>query len=326
LEADRYWTVIVTKEPVYHEIVVTVDPEEAGNTTGEGTYLEGSEVTLIASANEGYVFLNWSEGEDVVSTDTSITFLAELDRSLVAHFAPTREIGVEITGPGSVTIDEQPYTQAVVVIQGSGVSLVALPGDKARFEGWYVGDSLVSADLELLVQVNEDSSLTAKFIQQYTLTITIEGNGVITSNDETYTSQLLADEGTMFNLEAIADEGWVFLGWSGDLVETSTTASLQLDADKSIQANFEFFVAGAKLQENGFQVYPNPFSQSIYLEYASEIQSLCLRDAAGKIVWQQKSPVNHEIDLGFLAEGIYFLSIVRNDRSAEVNKLIKLNR
>ena len=67
-------------------ISASVNPEIAGTVSGTGDYLPGTEVTLTATANTGYVFANWTEGGNVVSENAVYTFTVEAARSLVANF------------------------------------------------------------------------------------------------------------------------------------------------------------------------------------------------------------------------------------------------
>lgn len=46
----------------------------------------GNQVTVTAQANSGYIFVNWTEAGTEVSTDSSYTFAAATDRTLVANF------------------------------------------------------------------------------------------------------------------------------------------------------------------------------------------------------------------------------------------------
>ena len=68
-------------------IDATASPSEGGTVTGTGNYAEGSICNLIATANEGYTFTNWTENGVVVSTDATYSFTVEIDRVLVANFA-----------------------------------------------------------------------------------------------------------------------------------------------------------------------------------------------------------------------------------------------
>ena len=66
-----------------HTITATA---ENGTVEGAGTYEHGAEVTLTATADEGYEFVNWTAGKDTVSTEATYTFTVEADVNLVANF------------------------------------------------------------------------------------------------------------------------------------------------------------------------------------------------------------------------------------------------
>ena len=68
-------------------VTVSVNPEYAGSVTGDGNYVHGEEVTLKATPNEGYKFLNWTENGNVVSEDAEYSFEITSYRDLVANFA-----------------------------------------------------------------------------------------------------------------------------------------------------------------------------------------------------------------------------------------------
>ena len=67
-------------------IGVVPNPAEGGTVTGTGTYNLGETATMIAAANEGYVFVNWTEGGEVVSTEAIYSFIVTGSRDLVANF------------------------------------------------------------------------------------------------------------------------------------------------------------------------------------------------------------------------------------------------
>ena len=72
-------------EKTKHTIEVTIsEDDKMGTVTGAGTYYEGTEVTLTAKANSGYVFVDWSDG----STEETRTFTAGVDlpETLTANF------------------------------------------------------------------------------------------------------------------------------------------------------------------------------------------------------------------------------------------------
>lgn len=73
---------------VSYSVTVTVVPAVAGTVTGQGNYNDGSAVTLTATTNPGYAFVNWTENGSVVSTDEEYTFTIHANRNLVANFTP----------------------------------------------------------------------------------------------------------------------------------------------------------------------------------------------------------------------------------------------
>lgn len=77
----------LVSEIVQHEITTSVNLGNAGNTQGAGTYFDGEDVTVKATArNYNYTFAYWSENGEFVSSDAEYKFVAESDRDLQANF------------------------------------------------------------------------------------------------------------------------------------------------------------------------------------------------------------------------------------------------
>jgi uncharacterized repeat protein (TIGR02543 family) len=68
----------------------------------------------------------------------------------------------------------------------------------------------------------------------YTLTVNITGQGSVTLNPPggTYNA------GTNVTLTAVADPGWVFSGWSGDLTGSTNPETITMDSNKTVTATF----------------------------------------------------------------------------------------
>jgi hypothetical protein len=70
------------------------NPSGAGVITGTGNVPAGGSVTLTASQNWGYVFVNWTENSIVLGTATSLTLdNVQANHSIVANF---RDVGVGV--------------------------------------------------------------------------------------------------------------------------------------------------------------------------------------------------------------------------------------
>ena len=108
------------------DVTATAEPAEGGTVTGAGTYYQDDECTLTATANEGYAFVNWTEGVDetgtpnVVSTDATYTLEVTSAHTLVAHFELDRPQGT-INGKFSVnaTGDQVYFSQGNLQYQAS---------------------------------------------------------------------------------------------------------------------------------------------------------------------------------------------------------------
>ena len=86
-----------------NRIDVIAEPANAGTATGGGVYPEGSQVIVEASANPGYVFLNWTEAGATVSTAAVYAFVSDVRRALVANFIAQPALTTTIAS-GVVTI------------------------------------------------------------------------------------------------------------------------------------------------------------------------------------------------------------------------------
>ena len=67
-------------------ISASADPSEGGTIYGEGEYDYGTECTLTATANESYIFVEWTRNGESVSTNETYTFTVTDTEAYVAHF------------------------------------------------------------------------------------------------------------------------------------------------------------------------------------------------------------------------------------------------
>lgn len=80
-------TLVANFGPAF-SITTSAQPTSGGSTAGDGSYTYGSSVTVSASANANYAFVNWTEGGVPVSVARNYTFIASANRALVANFVP----------------------------------------------------------------------------------------------------------------------------------------------------------------------------------------------------------------------------------------------
>ncbi len=113
-------------------VTTSARPSEGGSVSGGGLYEEGDLVEVIAIANSGYRFINWTEGLIEVSTDAVYSFtMGTTVRSLTANFL------TEGTGwPKEIKLSATDITNTSVTLRLSQ----AVPD--AEFYLVYVGDVL----------------------------------------------------------------------------------------------------------------------------------------------------------------------------------------
>ena len=145
-----------------YEITATANPAEAGVVTGAGSYGSDAPCTLIAIARDGFTFINWTENDVVVSTNSYYSFIVNGDRNLVANFGTT---GLD---ESSNKIDVYPNP----VERGQTVRLGMADGEIGE-----VQVDIINA-LGVLVETRRATSLQAPNVAGvYTLRITVEGQG-----------------------------------------------------------------------------------------------------------------------------------------------------
>ncbi|MCK5123867.1 MAG: hypothetical protein KAQ82_01440, partial [Dehalococcoidia bacterium] len=148
------------------EYELTTSSTEGGDIviSGEGTYADGTIVTIEAVADECYEFVEWT-GADVADPYSPITTLTiDEAKSITAVFALlSYELTTDSTVGGAVT---SPGEDTFTYDCGTDVPLVATAEEGYYFVNW-------SGDVDTIANVNG-----------YTTTITMMGDYSITANFE----------------------------------------------------------------------------------------------------------------------------------------------
>ena len=159
--------------PIY-TITTSANPATAGTITGAGTYEKDASVTLEATPNAGYKFVNWTVGGVEKSTDAKYSFTASANVTAVANFelsdpeVPTYAISVSANDDAMGTI-----TGAGDYTEGSPVTLIATPYAGYRFVNWTVGGEVKSTEATYSFTASEALTIVANFeaIPKYDITV-----------------------------------------------------------------------------------------------------------------------------------------------------------
>ncbi len=233
------------------EYDLTTSSTAGGSVTlpGEGTftYYDGTVVNLVATANSGYYFINWTGDVDTITNVNAPTTTITMNDnySITANFKyiPPGKVALTTssTAGGSVTT---PGEGAFLYNLGTVVNLVAEAEEGYSFVNW-TGNVGTIADVNApttTITMNDNYSVTANFVRtglQYDLTISSTDGGSVTVPGE---GTFAFDKGTVVNLVADAATGYMFLYWTGD-VDTvanvnAASTTITVNGDYSITAHF----------------------------------------------------------------------------------------
>jgi hypothetical protein len=212
--------------------VLTTQVSPAGGGTvlpSGGTFVNGTQVTLLASPNNGFRFDHWEEGAS--GTTPSVVVTMDMNRTVRAVFVPAFELDLSVTPTGGGSVESVP--EGTVIDAGQTVTLTATAAPGFRFFGWR-GDLGGSANPESIF-MSEDRSVTAIFLAQYTLEAFVRsGDGSIIVTP----AQAVYDPGQPITLTASPFPGWRFDGWHGGIESDEPTIVISLDRNLTVFADF----------------------------------------------------------------------------------------
>ncbi len=213
-------------------IMVTSNPTNGGNVTGLGTYSNGANVSLTATPATGYKFVNWTENGTSVSSNTTYSFTAINNRTLVANFA-LLSYSISATSTPS---NYGAVTGSGTYNYGTNVSLTATPITGYKFVNWTENETPVSTSATYSFTVNSDRTLVANFaiISYSILPISNPANGGTITGSGTY------NYGANVALTATPATGYVFINWTenGTMLSNNATYSFTANKDRNLIANF----------------------------------------------------------------------------------------
>ena len=274
-EGDKAYVANFKASAVYN-VTVSANNSKMGTVeaTKTGQIFNGTEITLTATPNEGYEFVNWTVGETVVSKDLSFSVNVVEDADYVANFrvplVRISPVGVETTFQYNYDIEtliDGLYSGYYSTYQSNGASItVELPeetpvGDIKLYFQWSSyysvgsGRICVSSDNSVWTDV-EGSEFSADDLVYDEKTeldvITIDGKGIpakyvkmiiVEAGYYMYMNEFEVYEATV-NVEprtisvSVNDEamGTAYVGAAGTTIVEEETGAVKLVAEVSSEA------------------------------------------------------------------------------------------
>jgi uncharacterized repeat protein (TIGR02543 family) len=234
-----------------YNLVVTISPQAAGIVNASPVqpsdgYPAGTQVTLTATGNSGFVFSGWSGDLAGGSNPGNITMNS--NKNVTAFFVvtgggggggggipillPTR-YGLTINNPGGGTINLRPGQPRDGYIAGTAVTVIANPDIGYIFSSWS-GD-LTGDSNPATITMNAHKNITVNFTETvYKLVATSSPPSAGIVHPEPAQPDAGYPAGTSVTLYSRVNTGYIFKGWAGDLVSNETPVTFAMNSNKTI--------------------------------------------------------------------------------------------
>ena len=226
MAADYVWN--FTTIP---QLTLSSNPVLGGTTSGAGLFAQGSTVTVVATANTGYTFFNWTDGATVASTSASYSFAMAGNKTLVANFTPKYVVTV-LSNPllGGTTTGGGTFNS------GASVTVTAAPNAGFTFTNWTDGVNIVSSSLSYQFTISGNRSLVANYAA-IPYTVSVSSNpllGGTTTGGGTFNS------GASVTVSAASNAGYTFTNWTEgtNIVSTSANYLFTITGNRTLVANY----------------------------------------------------------------------------------------
>ena len=254
-------TVTPPQEEKFHVTIKTND-NSMGTVTidsADGSYKKGEKAEVIAVANEGFRFVNWTDAEgNVISESNPYVFEVTKDLDLTANFEKIEGsylIYVESPDPQMGTVTMDPANEGNIYKEGTEITVKAEPKAGYEFVQWLEvtkadGEEVLTpvegAGAEYEFQAEADRVLRAEFrlapVPEKYYRIVVQSNdenmGTVSMDKEDGAYK----EGVTAYVKAEAKEGFEFVGWKekGQTEYVSKDAEYQFKVTKNTELTGEF--------------------------------------------------------------------------------------
>ena len=227
--------------------------------SADGSYKKGEKAEVIAVANEGFRFVNWTDAEgNVISESNPYVFEVTKDLDLTANFEKIEGsylIYVESPDPQMGTVTMDPANEGNIYKEGTEITVKAEPKAGYEFAQWL---EVTEADGEEVLTPVEGARAEYKFNAESDRVLRAEFRlapvpetyyrVVVQSNDENMGTVSMDKEdgaykkGVTAYVKAEAKEGFEFVGWKekGQTEYVSKDAEYQFKVTKNTELIGEF--------------------------------------------------------------------------------------
>lgn len=229
------------QKPKYTLTTTTIGQGSIELSPASGIYSENAKVELVAKADAGYAFKNWSG--DLSGTELSTSILMNENKEVSAIFEKL-EGGCDNETPIDINYSFTGSGEHCFVTSGTLSSINSWGLDKLEVNGQDITNlytTSVPTAPDGKIHIQFEATLDWGHIEIageggsnkfYELTTSINGQGSVTPEIGTFA------ENTEVTLTATPANGYVFDSWGGDASGSTTSINIVMNSDKNVSANF----------------------------------------------------------------------------------------
>jgi uncharacterized repeat protein (TIGR02543 family) len=308
----------------YYDVIVNVNPEEAGWVWGAYDYSEGETVELGAGANFGYRFVNWTDEQGVVlSTESEYSFVMPAhDVVLNANFEMVKYVSFYVYNQSNSEF----IGDAVITINGvqyeSGNYYIGLPVGSYTYFVSREGFITVTGTFEVVdVDLNINVPMVAGTNPTFTVTFTIADGESNPITDAVVTFNGV--EGAVGEYAFTDVEPGVYsYSVTKDGFVTSAGTVTVTDEDVTVPVTLTLVGINTNTFAN-FSAYPNPFSGTINLSNPAVVSRVYITNIIGQRVMDVATNGAGNVETATLPAGIYLVTFEAASGERTVRKMVK---
>ena len=257
-------------------ITAVADPTEGGSVSGGGGYDYGDLCNLIATANTGFTFVNWTKNGVQVSNQPTISFNVTETATYIAHFQ---------INSYDITVTANPVEGGTVSGGGSfnygqSCTVHAIANTGYNFVNWTENGTPVSTNADYTFVVQSNRNLVAVFdLGTFAITATCdpETGGSITGTGS-------YNYGETCTLSITPNENYTFVNWTENGIEVGTDPSISftVESSHSFVAHLIFF-DGINESNAQIELYPNPANEWLHIK-GEAIQKIVVVNTMGQVL------------------------------------------
>ena len=222
---------------------LTVNANTGGTVSPSGTSKQdcNSYVTIIATANTGYSFVNWIANGVEVSTNAAYTFQITKDITLAANFQPIALPTYTLTLTTNPTTDAGTVTGEGIYDSGTKVPIEAIPATCYKFVNWTNANGTVTHTYKQkdTITITKNDTLRANFERITYAVNVISGKGGSAAKTPN-TATINCGDNVTFT--ATPNTDYIFVNWTnanGNVISTENPLTVAPTSDITLIANFE---------------------------------------------------------------------------------------